>query len=231
MTDAEPAVIIRWVTAAFVAICVGVLGWKLTHSVINHVVHSVVANHALTHLSALLVAGGFMAAGSVAAIAATVSPDSTLWSPRNPRMIRAIGALPLAGFFLTSIADQLASSDHELSPVLLLALGAIVESVIGVTTSTVWRSCARVLRKWIRWLVSPGRAVPSAIPTIDLTLARIRPKLWSSINPRRGPPASALALRDVRASQCGNGAPRRRSARRRGRHPFIWRRGRMIDRS
>ena len=187
MTDPDSANI-RGVVAALTAFCLGVMGWKLTHAVMNHVVHTAVANHALTHLSALVVAGGFMSAGAGAAIKGSTSPRSMNLALRNPCLIRTFGTLSLTGFFLTSIADQLDSADHELHPVLLLILGATVEAGIGVTTSAVWRSCARTLRQWVQWLVTPGHASAVTAPVVEPAPTRVRPTLWSSIIPRRGPP-------------------------------------------
>ena len=95
-----------------------------------------------------------MSAGSGAAIKGGTSPRSTNTALRNPCVIRTFGTFPLTGFFLASIADQLDSADHELHSVPLLILGAIVEAGIGVTTSAVWRACARTPRQGVKWLVT-----------------------------------------------------------------------------
>lgn len=178
----------RVVLGACALLC-GAAGWWLTHSILNRVVSWFAGSHTLTHLSALTMAAAVMGAGSLAAILVFVSKSTA--SPHglpSQNLTRLFGLLPPLGFVLAATVEHLGTGHHELPPILLLVLGASVQSVVGVATSVVWRLCVHTLRRLVKWRAHTGTPLPINTTTAEFAHGRVRPKLWTIIIPRRGPP-------------------------------------------
>jgi hypothetical protein len=160
----------------------GALGWLPTHLLLDSPVLDLIDNHRLAHLSAFAVASGCLGIGTLAAVFTLADRLSGAGS------VRVRGVLAPTGFLGAALLSSVCTGHHEMPRLLVVALAALAQSAVGLATSAVWRQCKLALRVLGRpRALAPSRVVKAPIMRGDAT-ARIRPRLWASILPRRGPP-------------------------------------------
>ncbi|HZZ50512.1 MAG TPA: hypothetical protein VFE65_26775 [Pseudonocardia sp.] len=160
----------------------GAFGWVPTHLLLASPVLELVDNHRLAHLSAFAVASGCLGVGTLAAVFTLADRLAGAGS------VRVRGVLPPVGFLGAALLSSLCSGHHELPRLLLVALAALAQSAVGLATSALWRRCVLALRVLGRLRGSGPWGVLNASIGRGDGAAKIRPRLWLSMLPRRGPP-------------------------------------------
>jgi hypothetical protein len=176
------------------ALSFGVLGWLLAHGVIERALPPLAGVHGVEHAGAVAVAAGCMAAGSLAAMAAASSriraSDASKAFQPGSRATCWFGLVPPAAFVVFAFIEHPDSGHHGLPPLMLLALGALVQAAVGVGTSLIWRLFLAAVQHPVPFLPPPP-APDSVMLVARERCAAPRAPLWLSLRPGRAPPSMA----------------------------------------
>jgi hypothetical protein len=160
----------------------GAFGWVPTHLLLDSPVLTLLDNHRLAHLSAFALASGCLGIGTLAAVFTLADRLAGAGS------VRVRGVLAPVGFLGAALVSSVCAGHHEMPRLLIVALAALAQSAVGLATSAVWRQCVLALRVLDRHRTSTPVGVVKALIGRGEVSAEIRPRLWVSILPRRGPP-------------------------------------------
>jgi len=84
------------------------------------------------------------------------------------------------------------SGHHGLPPLMLLALGALVQAAVGVGTSLIWRLFLAAVRRPVPFLPAPPAPDGDGVVLVAREqFAAPRAPLWLSLRPGRAPPGVA----------------------------------------
>ncbi|HTF51508.1 MAG TPA: hypothetical protein VK735_29030 [Pseudonocardia sp.] len=192
----DVAAMLRGAAVGVSALSFGVLGWLLAHALIERALPRFAGAHALEHAGAVGVAAGCMAAGSLAAMAAAsgrirASGASKPYRPGS-RAACWFGLVPPAAFVVFALVAHPGSGDHGLPPLMLLALGALVQAAVGVGTSLIWRLFLAAVQQPLPFLPPlPAPDGDGVVLAVRAQLAVPRGQLWISLRPGRAPPSVA----------------------------------------
>ena len=101
------------------------------------------------------------------------------------------GLLSTTGFLLAELA-QYGFGDHVVPPPVILALGCLVQALIGTGGAILWRAGTAALRRRIALLSAPPPTpAPARRPRPGHRPTRLRPRWASPRPPGRAPPAFA----------------------------------------
>lgn len=191
----RPATVHSRPVLALGALCLGAVGWLAPEWVFSQAMalDGFATSRGLELFGAAVVVVCSLVATSLAGIVTlSPKPEAPAAGPSNSRLRpHVLGALPPITFVGTALLAHGLNSIHGLPPILVVALGAMVQIAIGAAASLLWQLSRRGLRRMVSLLPPP------AMDSLAISLLAPRrcpsspaPARTTTVS-RRGPPMSA----------------------------------------
>ena len=178
------------------ALGLGALGWLAPEWVFSQAMalDGAATSRGLELFGAALVITCSLVATTLAGIV-TLAPRAAGSGSASPRLHpQVLGVLPPITFVGTALLAHGLESIHGLPPIVVVALGAVVQVAVGIAASVLWQLSRRALRRIVALLPPP------AADTLGVSLLAPRrcpaassPARHTTVT-RRGPPVSAGVL-------------------------------------